>query len=326
MASMAARRHCWILVGLASGCARPELAELDQRLAAVEVRAEQQQAERESATRELSEQLEALERRIAAIEEHALRSRELNDGLGRALDELVGEIQRLRKLHGDVGPGRFRKGEKAPVGLSALEIRQHATAQGDPHMGAFTLHEALAGDPALADRSRGKLVATFRTNHGDFDCTLHEDDAPATVANFVGLARGTRSWLEASSGRWVERPLYDGTIFHRVIDRFMIQGGDPEGTGRGGIGYVIADELVEGLEHRPGALSMANRGSNTASSQFFIMVSHSPHLDGKHSIFGQCDAKVPEAIATVPVDHRAGDRPIDPVVIDQVLISRKKSR
>lgn len=312
----------WLLAGLVLGCARPELGELDTRLAAVEARAGEQRAAQGSDRDDLEKRLEALEQKVDALEAHLVRNRELTDGLGRMLDTLAEELQRLREELGDVGPGRFKKGDKAPRGLSELEIRQHAIAQGDPHRGRYTLRQALAGDPRLSDRSAGTLVATFETNHGSFDCTLREDETPATVANFVGLARGTRAWLDASSRSWVKRPLYDGTIFHRVIDRFMIQGGDPDGTGRGDIGYVIEDEIVPGLEHRSGVLSMANRGPNTASSQFFVMVSHSPHLDGKHTVFGRCDDKVPKAIATVKVDPRDNHKPLDPVVIHRVVIDR----
>lgn len=130
--------------------------------------------------------------------------------------------------------------------------------------------------------------ATFTTSAGDFKVRLYDEKAPKTVANFVGLAEGTQEWTDPKTGQKVKRPFYDGLIFHRVIDGFMLQGGCPMGTGTGGPGYKFADEFGAGLQHdRPGLLSMANSGPNTNGSQFFITHVATPHLDGKHSVFGE---------------------------------------
>jgi peptidyl-prolyl cis-trans isomerase A (cyclophilin A) len=154
---------------------------------------------------------------------------------------------------------------------------------------------------------------------------LHEDTTPLTVANFVGLARGLRPFLDHESGQWLKRPYYDGTVFHRVIPGFMIQGGDPDGTGMGNAGYVIVDEIVSDRTHdEAGVLSMANRGPGTGSSQFFITLGPTPHLDGKHTIFGKCtdDAlKVADDIALVP--RNAENKPNEDEVVRKVVIFRK---
>ena len=133
----------------------------------------------------------------------------------------------------------------------------------------------------------GELHAVLHTNHGDIDIELYEDKAPKTVANFVGLATGEREWKDPQSGASKNEPYYDGTIFHRIIDGFMIQGGDITGTGRGGPGYKFADEFHPDLRHtEAGILSMANAGPGTNGSQFFITHVPCPHLDGKHTVFG----------------------------------------
>jgi peptidyl-prolyl cis-trans isomerase A (cyclophilin A) len=219
---------------------------------------------------------------------------------------------------------KFRKGQPAPRGLSPEDVKAYAEAQGDPRKGEFSLDEALASDEVLADRSKGKLVATFDTTMGKFDCELFEDKAPNTVANFVGLARGVRPSLATDTNEWVDRPFYDGNLFHRVIAGFMIQTGDPTGSGSGGPGYVIVDEFDNSLKHSTkGLLSMANRGPNTGSSQFFVTVAPTPHLDGKHAIFGKCDPEVPVAISKVKVDPRRNDRPYEPVKINTITFTRK---
>ena len=130
-------------------------------------------------------------------------------------------------------------------------------------------------------------TATFDTTAGPFKVRLYDDKAPKTVANFVDLATGAKQWTDRS-GKPSGRPFYDGLIFHRVIDGFMIQGGCPEGSGRGGPGYKFADEFGPGLRHdKAGLLSMANAGPNTNGSQFFITFGPTPHLDGKHAVFGR---------------------------------------
>lgn len=218
----------------------------------------------------------------------------------------------------------FRKGQHAPPRMTPEEVKAHAEAQGDPEKGDFTLEEALAGDDKLSDDSAGKLTAVFDTSEGKFECELYEDKAPLTVANFVGLARGIRPWYDKEADQWVKTKFFDGILFHRVVEGFMIQTGDPTGTGTGGPGYVIVDELESGLEHsKPGMLSMANRGPNTGSSQFFVTVVPTPHLDNKHTIFGRCDPKVAKKISKVKVDPRRNHRPYEDVKIDAVEIVRK---
>lgn len=185
----------------------------------------------------------------------------------------------------------------------------------DPMNGQFTLAQATAGLP-----EKGALVAVIKTSKGELKCKLFDDKAPVSVANFVGLARGTRPFKE--KGKWVTRAAYDGTSFHRVIKGFMVQGGDPAGTGRGEPGYVFKDELWPGAKHdRPGLLCMANRGPDTNGMQFFITDASAPHLDRSYTIFGECaPVSVVHAIANVPTD--ATDHPEKDVTIDKVEILR----
>jgi cyclophilin family peptidyl-prolyl cis-trans isomerase len=162
--------------------------------------------------------------------------------------------------------------------------------------------------------------AVFQTSLGDITCTLFPDKAPLTVANFIGLAEGTKTWKNPVSGATKEHtPLYDGTIFHRVIPNFMIQGGDPAGNGSGDPGYKFKDEISDLKFDQPGRLAMANSGPNTNGSQFFITEVPTPHLNGKHTIFGQCDnLALVEKIARVPVN--ANDKPLRPIRIEHVKI------
>src|SRR4030081_1544769 len=167
--------------------------------------------------------------------------------------------------------------------------------------------------------------AHFDTSMGKFTIELFESQAPNTVGNFVGLAEGTKEWKDPHTGQAMkDKPFYDGVIFHRVIDGFMIQGGDPEGTGRGGPGYEFGDEFHPELKFdRPYLLAMANAGPGTNGSQFFITVGPTPHLNRKHTIFGEvADAEsraVVDAIANTPTDR--SDRPLTDVVIQHVEIS-----
>ena len=132
------------------------------------------------------------------------------------------------------------------------------------------------------------LHATFKTSLGEIVVKLLPDKAPKTVENFVGLAEGTREWTDPRTGQKVKKPLYDGTVFHRVIPDFMIQGGDPLGTGTGGPGYRFGDEIgPDNKFSRPGLLAMANAGPGTNGSQFFITEVPTPWLNGKHTIFGE---------------------------------------
>ena len=164
--------------------------------------------------------------------------------------------------------------------------------------------------------------ATFDTSAGSFKARLYDDKAPKTVENFVGLATGAKQWTDPS-GKPSTRPFYDGLIFHRVIDGFMIQGGCPEGSGRGGPGYRFADEFGPGLRHEKGGLlSMANAGPNTNGSQFFITLAPTPWLDNKHAIFGEVtDGKdVVEKIGKTRIG--AQDRPQKDIVINSVKIQK----
>ncbi len=163
--------------------------------------------------------------------------------------------------------------------------------------------------------------ATFVTNHGTFKAKLFEEHAPKTVENFIGLATGTKQW-KAPGGQPGEGALYSGTVFHRVIPDFMIQGGDPEGTGRGGPGYQFEDEFPAGAPgfDKPGILAMANAGPNTNGSQFFVTVAPTPWLSGKHTVFGEIieGMDVVNAISTLPTDRM--DRPDAEVVIEKIDI------
>jgi len=165
--------------------------------------------------------------------------------------------------------------------------------------------------------------AILHTNHGDIAIQLFDDQAPKTVANFVGLANGTKEYLDPVTGQKTTGHFYDGLTFHRVIDGFMIQGGDPEGTGRGGPGYQFGDEFHPDLSfNRPYLLAMANAGLGTNGSQFFITVDKTPHLNRRHTIFGEVvdpdSRKVVDEIAQVPTGRN--DRPKDPVIINSVEI------
>jgi peptidyl-prolyl cis-trans isomerase A (cyclophilin A) len=173
-----------------------------------------------------------------------------------------------------------------------------------------------------------ELFVTLSTNHGDVVLQLFPNHAPRTVANFVGLAEGSKTWQDPRTGAMSSAPLYDGTTFHRVIDGFMIQGGDPLGTGTGGPGYKFADEFHPELQFdRPYLLAMANAGPNSNGSQFFITVSKTPHLNRRHTIFGEvADAQsraVVDEIAAVATG--AMDRPVEPVVIEQVTVERRRT-
>jgi peptidyl-prolyl cis-trans isomerase A (cyclophilin A) len=169
------------------------------------------------------------------------------------------------------------------------------------------------------------LYARFDTTEGRFTVRLFDKEVPKTVANFVGLAEGTKEFRDPKTGAAATRPYYNGIIFHRVIDGFMIQGGDPLGQGYGGPGYNFADEFHPSLRHdRPGLLSMANAGPNTNGSQFFVTLAPTPHLDNRHSIFGEVveGLDVVKKIGKVPTDRN--DRPVKPVVMNTVTIERVK--
>ncbi|MDT7552202.1 MAG: peptidyl-prolyl cis-trans isomerase [Pseudonocardiales bacterium] len=170
----------------------------------------------------------------------------------------------------------------------------------------------------------GKHTATLRTNEGDIVVNLFPDHAPKTVENFTGLATGAKTYRQPNASGGDSGPFYDGSVFHRVISGFMIQGGDPTGTGRGGPGYQFGDEFHPDLQfNRPYLLAMANAGPGTNGSQFFITVGQTPHLNRKHTIFGEvADAEsraVVDKIAATSVDR--SDRPLNDVVIEKIEIS-----
>lgn len=194
------------------------------------------------------------------------------------------------------------------------------------------LKQQLAGKDAEAEKAAAagvteqlggldgkKLTAVIKTSMGDIHCSLRADQAPQTVLNFVQLAKGEKEWT-TPDGEKTSRPLYDNTIFHRVIPEFMVQGGDPKGNGSGGPGYKFADEVGSFTTFdRPGLLAMANSGPNTNGSQFFITEGTPTHLNGKHTIFGDCeDLDLVKKIARV--EKGARDKPAKDVTIKTIEI------
>ncbi|MDT9695535.1 peptidylprolyl isomerase [Streptomyces sp. P17] len=172
-----------------------------------------------------------------------------------------------------------------------------------------------------------QLYATLKTNHGDIEVRLLPNHAPKTVRNFVELAKGEREWTNPATGERSNEPLYDGTIFHRVLSGFMIQGGDPLSTGIGGPGYEFEDEFHPDLRFdRPYLMAMANAGPGTNGSQFFITVAPAVHLNRKHTIFGEvvdpASQKVVDAISTTQINPRT-TRPVSDVVIESVVVETR---
>ncbi|HKY20626.1 MAG TPA: peptidylprolyl isomerase [Vicinamibacterales bacterium] len=193
---------------------------------------------------------------------------------------------------------------------------------------ATTQKPATPAAPAVPAASAAKhgpgVYAHFTTNHGTMVARLFDKDAPNTVQNFVGLAEGKKPWMNPRTKTMVRRPYYNNLTFHRIIPGFMIQGGDPEGTGRGGPGFKFADEFNVKLRHsKPGILSMANAGPNTNGGQFFITLVPTSHLDNRHSVFGELveGTDVLMAIGKVPTNPE-DNRPLKPVVIKTVRIER----
>lgn len=210
----------------------------------------------------------------------------------------------------------------ALIAVSALAQQDAPPAQQNQAQPNQALPDAPGATPAAMTVPNGP-IAVFDTSMGRITCQFYQKQAPATVANFIGLAEGTKDWTDPTTDK-VEhhKRFYDGTTFHRVIPEFMIQGGDPTGTGMGGPGYSFNDEIDPDLNFdRPGRLAMANSGPNTNGSQFFITEEAQPSLDQRYTLFGQCDdpgVAVVAAIARVPRDPN--DKPYSPVTLEKVTI------
>lgn len=186
----------------------------------------------------------------------------------------------------------------------------------DPEQGNFTLDEALVDLP----EGPGPLRAILDTDLGTLTCTMHADEAPIGVANFVGLSRGRRAWKDPVSKKWVRKPFYDGLTFHRVIPDFVAQGGDPLGTGFGGPGYKFDNEIA-GLTHAAGTLAYANSGPDTNGSQFYVCEKPQAFLDADYTIFGECEP-VSVVAAMTHVETDAKDKPLTPIKINKVTVTR----
>jgi peptidyl-prolyl cis-trans isomerase A (cyclophilin A) len=197
---------------------------------------------------------------------------------------------------------------------------------------AFVLVLAAASQVRAADTGKGKwtqqalagkpLYAKLHTSKGDITVKLFSADAPQTVANFVGLATGEKEWTDPSTGNKSTKPLYNGTLFHRVIPNFMVQGGDPTGTGRGSPGYQFADEFQSGRKfEKPGILAMANAGPGTNGSQFFITVAATPWLNNHHTIFGEVVSGYDVVEKIVSAQRNAEDKPLQDVVLKSVDVT-----
>jgi peptidyl-prolyl cis-trans isomerase A (cyclophilin A) len=193
-----------------------------------------------------------------------------------------------------------------------------------PGLAASHPSEARQWHDGVVTSTHQTATATLHTNRGDIKIALFGNHAPKTVENFVGLADGSKEYSTENASGAKTGPFYDGAVFHRVIDGFMIQGGDPTGTGRGGPGYQFGDEFHPELQFdRSYLLAMANAGPGTNGSQFFITTGPTPHLNRRHTIFGEVlddeSRKVVDAISSTAVDR--SDRPVEPVVINSITIS-----
>ena len=199
--------------------------------------------------------------------------------------------------------------------LLFLSLTAFASAQTSSGASSAS-NQGSAAEPKLP-------TAIIETTDGNISCTLFPDQAPLTVANFIGLANGTKAWKNPKTGQMMHTPLYDGTICHRVIPEFMIQCGDPAGNGTGGPGYDFKDEFSSALTfNQPGRLAMANSGPNTNGSQFFITVAPTAWLTGKHTIFGEVveGYNIAEKIVGVPRNRQ--DKPVKDAVVKSVVIER----
>jgi peptidyl-prolyl cis-trans isomerase A (cyclophilin A) len=213
------------------------------------------------------------------------------------------------------------------VSLSALAQSTPPPATPAPASSAPPTDQ-LPDAPSTTSQAKPPVVPTgptavFDTSMGRITCKLYQQQAPITVANFVGLAQGTKEWTDPTTLKKIlHRPFYDGTTFHRVIPNFMIQGGDRLGTGMGDPGYYFQDEFDPDLTFdQPGRLAMANSGPNTNGSQFFITEAPVPELNGKHTIFGQCDAHSVLVVSSIArVERSSSDKPLTPVTIEHLTI------
>jgi peptidyl-prolyl cis-trans isomerase A (cyclophilin A) len=180
---------------------------------------------------------------------------------------------------------------------------------------------ALVLAAACGRRSDGPY-AVIETSRGRMVARLYADKAPKTVAHVLALADGTKAWRDPKTGQVVFRPLYDGTVFHRVVPGFYIQGGDPSGTGSGDANVPVPDENLNAKFDRPGLMGMASWGAGTSGTQFFITLSPQPDLNGQHTLFGELveGLDVAKAIAAVPRDEKNGDRPLDPPVLKSLRV------
>ncbi len=221
-------------------------------------------------------------------------------------------------------PALDKCAENEAVGAAMKRIGEPDLPPAPPADVLAAVKAPVAADLATYTKDipgKGELIASFTTSVGTVRCQLLADKAPMTVANFVGLATGKKAWLDPKTNKVQKnKPYYDGLLFHRVIPDFMIQGGDPTGTGAGGPGYKFGDETSPDVKMAVGVLAMANAGPGTNGSQFFITESAPSYLDGKHTIFGTCKpVEVVSKIARVKRD--ASDRPATPVKM-KVTISR----
>src|SRR4051812_23812101 len=220
--------------------------------------------------------------------------------------------------------GAAQSGTTKTAGATKSGANKSGTKAGATKAGATS--EGTKAKPLVAGtpEAAANPEAIFETSMGKMKCELFPRQAPKTVANFIGLAQGTKEWTDPKTGQKTKKPLFDNTIFHRVIPNFMIQGGDPIGNGTGDPGYRFEDEFSPDLRFdRPGRLAMANSGPGTNGSQFFITEVPTPHLNDHHTIFGQCDAasvELVKKIARKPADPR-DNRPYDPVKVTSITIT-----
>jgi peptidyl-prolyl cis-trans isomerase A (cyclophilin A) len=191
------------------------------------------------------------------------------------------------------------------------------------HSEAKTTTSSDTKTNAKKEKKGKEMIAEFETNMGNFKVKLNSEKAPKTVENFAGLADGTKEFTDPKTGEKVKRPFYDGLVFHRIIDGFMIQGGDPKGDGTGGPGYKFDNETSKDMPHKKGVISMANAGPNTNGSQFFITLAPQPSLDGSYSVFGEVIEGMDVVEKIGHVKTMPGDRPVEPVVMKHVKIVRK---